>query len=203
MHLDKPKSLAIAQIKADRIAGLEEPHIAPLTCYVELIRQETGLVKEIPFFDPLDGGISAKCFFLLEAPGPKAVASGFISRNNPDETAKNFFILNQLAGLPREKTVSWNIVPWYLGTGKKIRPANQSDIERCLKYLARLIQLFPQLVTMVLVGRKAERAEPLLRAHFSYLKLVHMLHPSPLVINTNPKNQEQILATLKSIAKEL
>ena len=203
MQLDEPKSLAIAQIKADRIAGLEEPLIAPLTRYVELIRQETGLVNEIPFFDPLDGGISAKCFFLLEAPGPKAVASGFISRNNPDETAKNFFILNQLAGLPREKTVSWNIVPWYLGTGKKIRPANQSDIERGLKYLARLIQLFPQLVTMVLVGRKAERAEPLLRAHFSYLKLVHMLHPSPLVINTNPKNREQILATLKSIAKEL
>lgn len=203
MQLDAPKSLALAQVKADRIANLTETHIAPLTRFVELFRQETGLVKEIPFFDPLDGGVSAKIFFLLEAPGPKAVASGFISRNNPDETAKNFFILNQLANLPREKTVSWNLVPWYIGTGKKIRPANQSDIESGLKYLARLLQLFPHLVTMVLVGRKAERAEPFLRKNFSYLKLVHMLHPSPLVINTNPRNREQILATLKSIAKEL
>jgi len=203
MQLDAPKSLALAQVKADRIANLAETHIAPLTRFVELVRQETGLVKEIPFFDPLDGGVSAKIFFLLEAPGPKAVASGFISRNNPDETAKNFFILNQLANLPREKTVSWNLVPWYIGTGKKIRSANQSDIESGLKYLARLLQLFPHLVTMVLVGRKAERAEPFLRKNFSYLKLVHMLHPSPLVINTNPRNREQILATLKSIAKEL
>ena len=93
--------------------------MAPFIHFVQLIRQETGLAREIPYFDPLDGGIAAKCFFLLEAPGPKAVVSGFISRNNPDETAKNFFNLNQDADLPRKSTVSWNVVPWYIGSGKK------------------------------------------------------------------------------------
>jgi uracil-DNA glycosylase len=201
--VDEPKSLALPQVKAERVARLEENHIAPLTRFVERIRQETGLAKEIPFFDPLDGGILAKCFFLLEAPGPKAVVSGFISRNNPDETAKNFFVLNQLANLPRGKTVSWNIIPWYIGTGKNIRSANQKDIESGLKYLTQLLPFFPHLATLVMVGRKAERAEPILREQFGNIKLVHMLHPSPRVINTNPLNRERILATLKSIAKEL
>ena len=40
----------------------------------------------IPHFDPLDGGSNAQVLFLMEAPGPKASASGFVSRNNPDET---------------------------------------------------------------------------------------------------------------------
>jgi hypothetical protein len=55
--------------------------------------------------------LDAECLFLLEAPGGNAVE--FISRNNNDETAKNFFKLNTDANLPRMRTVSWNIVPWY------------------------------------------------------------------------------------------
>jgi hypothetical protein len=55
----------------------------------------------IPYFDPLDGGVGASVLFLLEAPGPRAVASGFISRDNPDETAKNFHEFNAAAGLAR------------------------------------------------------------------------------------------------------
>ena len=76
-----------------------------------------GEDHKIPQFDPLDGGIDAECLFLLEAPGPKAVNSGFVSRNNPDETAKNFFELNVGAGLERSKTITWNVVPWYVGSG--------------------------------------------------------------------------------------
>jgi hypothetical protein len=65
---------------------------------------------------------------LLEAPGGRAVGSGFVSRNNPDETAKNFFLLNQEAGLPRSRTVTWNVVPWYVGSGEKIRAVTDADI---------------------------------------------------------------------------
>jgi hypothetical protein len=39
--------------------------------------------------------------FVLEAPGPQAVRSGFMSRNNPDETAKNWFDPSRDTGINR------------------------------------------------------------------------------------------------------
>jgi hypothetical protein len=69
-------------------------------------RARTQFGSGIPYFDPWDGGTAAEALYLLEAPGAKAVLSGFISRNNPDETVKNFFQLNQQAGIPRKRTVN-------------------------------------------------------------------------------------------------
>ncbi|MGH7717468.1 MAG: hypothetical protein ACREON_01305 [Gemmatimonadaceae bacterium] len=66
---------------------------------------EAGPEARVPDFDPWDGGTDAEVLYLLEAPGGKAVESGFISRNNPDETARNFFELNRAAGIPRQRTV--------------------------------------------------------------------------------------------------
>ena len=70
-----------------------------------------------------------KFYTLLEAPGPKAVLSGFVSRNNPDGSAKNFFEFNAQAKIPRKLTVTWNVVPWYIGDGKRIRSANRADLQ--------------------------------------------------------------------------
>lgn len=89
-----------------------------------------GPQASIPDFDPWDGGVHAQVLFLLEAPGSKAVDSGFVSRNNPDETAKNFFELNRDAGIPRELTVIWNVVPWYIGDGARIRAAKSQETRR-------------------------------------------------------------------------
>ena len=55
-------------------------------------------------FDPRDGGIRAQALFLFEKPGPKANASGFISRDNDDPTAENIFRFMNQAGIPRKKT---------------------------------------------------------------------------------------------------
>jgi hypothetical protein len=46
---------------------------------VNRIREEHGLINEVPDFDPSNGNENAKFLFLLEAPGAKAVKSGFIS----------------------------------------------------------------------------------------------------------------------------
>ncbi len=121
MNYDYAKSLAEPHIRQERKEHLHEPRIAPLTEYVDRLRVECGTGKTIPYFDPYDGGIDARCLFLFEAAGPKAKASGFISRNNNDDTAKNFFKLNNEADLDRKLTASWNIVPWYLGDGNRIR----------------------------------------------------------------------------------
>ena len=78
---DKPKLLGDLQACTDRRAQLSESHIAPLTAFVEALRDEVGPRATIPDFDPWDGGIDAEILYLLEAPGPQALASGFISRN--------------------------------------------------------------------------------------------------------------------------
>src|SRR5712672_3162541 len=98
---DAPKLLANPLANTERLARLHDAHIAPLTAFVENLRAELGTAYQIPYFDPWDGGTSARILYLLEAPGSKAVRSGFISRNNPDETAKNFHKLNAEAGVRR------------------------------------------------------------------------------------------------------
>src|SRR5438105_9981570 len=108
---DKPKLLGALTARSARQAELREPHIAPLTAFVDRLRAEMGSDYQIPYFDPWDGGTSAEVLYLLEAPGAKAVLSGFVSRNNPDQTAKNFFELNEQLGIPRKRTITWNIVP--------------------------------------------------------------------------------------------
>lgn len=49
---DQPKSLANADTRAERLAGLHAPHMLPLTRFVEGLRQRKGSGYEIPYFDP-------------------------------------------------------------------------------------------------------------------------------------------------------
>jgi hypothetical protein len=98
---------------------LETPHITPLTAFVRQLRDKPEGPYAEPYFDPCDGGTAAECLFPLEAPGPRAIKSGSVSRNNPDETAKNFFVLHQEAGIDRTRTIVWNIVPWHVGNAQQ------------------------------------------------------------------------------------
>lgn len=197
---DIPKLLSDPAARTARHAQLMEPHVAPLTAYVAELRDQAGPDASIPDFDPWDGGVTAELLYLLEAPGAKAVLSGFISRNNPDETAKNFFELNRAAGIPRERTVAWNIVPWYIGTGARIRAADRSDIEAGLPALTRLLAILPKLKAVVLIGRKAERAASLLSQLRPEVRLFRSPHPSPLFINNARGNRDRILSVLREAA---
>jgi len=195
---DRPKSLKNEAERVARRQLLKQEHILPLTCLVDEIKQDQPH-KKTPYFDPLDGGIEAQCLFVLEAPGPKAVESGFVSRNNNDETAKNFFKINEGAGIPRTKTITWNIVPWYLGKDGKIQAAKSSDIEAGLPYLFRLRELLPKLRVIVLVGRKAQKVEQELRTRFTDIEVFKCYHPSPLFVNNNKRNRQKILDELKLV----
>lgn len=196
---DQPKLLRNRTAVEDRLAQIQEPHVKQLTAYVEALRSEVGC-PFIPYFDPWDGGINSECLFLLEAPGRNAVASGFISRNNNDETAKNFFHLNREAGLPRERSILWNIIPWYIGTETKIRPAVKKDIADGVPHLLSLLTLLPKLRAVVLLGHNAEQAE----YHFSSMKpevrIFRSPHPSPLYVNNAPGNRDRILKILIDVA---
>jgi hypothetical protein len=72
--------------------------------------------------------------------------------------AKSSFELNHEAGIPRLRTVTWNIVPWYIGSGTRFRAANRNDIKAGTEARTCLLELLPCLRAVVFVGRKASRA---------------------------------------------
>ena len=117
---DAPRSLGNPAVRQRRLGLLDRPHMRPLNDYVARLRREWEF-GEIPDFDPLDGGIEAQVLFLFQKAGEQTVGStgsGFISRNNNDDTAEATFNFMHEAGIPRELTVTWNVVPWWNGTNK-------------------------------------------------------------------------------------
>ena len=128
---DSAYALKEMQEQERRLKWLQFPHMEPLAKYVSIIKEERGSNYHISNFDPCDGGINAKALFLLEAPGPKAVETGFISRNNPDQTAKNLLELMEAAAIPRTSTLFWNVIPWYIGEEdvSRTRPAKTTDMQ--------------------------------------------------------------------------
>ena len=123
---------------AENLKGLVAVKTSQLNQFVDKIRNDQGLSNEVPYFDPKNGNENARFLFVLEAPGPKAVETRFISFDNPDQTAKNFKEQLEEAGINRSEIAIWNIVPWYLGNSEKtkIRAAKSRDIAQCLDYLS-------------------------------------------------------------------
>ncbi len=189
---DRPRSLRDPHVRHHRLSLLAAPHMAPLVRYADTLRaMDRGTV---PHFDPLDGGIKARILFLLEKPGPmtdevgrgKRSGSGFISRNNDDQTAEATFHFMNEAGLPRSDTVLWNVIPWWNGT-RAITPTELQDGVSCVH---DLIALLPHLTAVVLVGKKAARAERFL--HDTKLNVFASDHPSPLVRARYPERWQAI-----------
>ncbi len=193
---DEPYALQNKNERECRLKRLGDPHIAPLTEFVLSIRQAHRIRERIPYFDPCDGGAQAKALFLLESPGPKAVASGFISRNNPDPTAKNMCELLGKTGIHRSDTVLWNVVPWYVGTGAKLSGLRPVDLEKGSRYLIELLQLLPHLQCVVLVGKRAQWAKGLIPSH----RVFETFHPSNRVHNRWPEKWRAIEATFQEVA---
>lgn len=198
INQNEPNALRFEEEKRRRVALLSQPHIAPLVAYLEKIKAENG-DKELPCFDPCDGGVEAKALFLLEAPGPKAVGSQFISRNNPDPSARNLCGLLQEAKIGREDSLLWNIVPWYVGDGTRIRAVNREDIRQSLPYLQELLLLLPRLEVIVLVGQKAQSAKKEI-LQLSALPIVSTHHPSARVFNSWPHKKEEMREHLQQVA---
>ena len=180
---DCARSLRSTDVVALRRQMIHEPHIAPLTDFVKKLR-EAHPDWEFPDFDPLDGGCNADILFLFEKPGPMTSAggrsSGFISRNNDDQTAEATFDFMNRAGLPRKRTVIWNVIPGWNGT----RKVTMTELRAGVDDLNSLLALLPKLRTIVLVGQKARRASSLVKTR--RLQILASAHPSPLVRASHP-----------------
>ena len=199
---DAPYTLNTAKEQQRRHELLSSPHMKPLTDYLASLRTALGDRYHIPDFDPCAGGIQARILFLLEAPGPRAKESGFVSSNNPDPTARNLWHLIHDAGIDRADTLIWNIVPWYVGTGKHILPVNSTDIRQALPYLQELLSLLPRLEMIVLVGKKAQRAKPQILLLTS-IEIRHTDHMSATVFNVWPDKKKQTEAAFLAVGEFL
>ena len=114
--------------------------IAPLQPFLDDLRARLAPAL-VPGFDPRDGGAGARVLLLLEKPGPGALATGLVSRDNPAPTARAIRLFLEEAGLPREETVLWNLVPAWNGTMR----VTGGEVREGLGHLARLLPLLPRL----------------------------------------------------------
>lgn len=199
---DRPRSLKCEEVRRKREKLLsKERRVQELTKFVNEMRETTGHGKNVPYFDPLDGGVEAQCLFLFEAAGGKAVESGFVSRNNDDASAEKFFQLNDEEGFDRRYTISWNIVPWALRETGKNRPPTSEEIEQGKEWLEKLIEKLDYLKVVVLCGNKAQRATEFFYTEHEDLCILHAPHPSPQSMNQHGKKAHLHVAIRKASQK--
>lgn len=188
----EPKSLKHESNIRYRQSLLTLSHMQPLTAYVENLRKRLGDNVFIPDFDPLDGGINAEFIFLFEKPGPQTDSrnggSGFISRDNNDETAKSVFDFMGQIGLERARTLLWNTIPAWDDS----RAFKGFHVRDGIKFLDGLLPLLPNLKTIILVGKQAQKARKGLKARGYDVAVSD--HPSPLVKARHRQRWEQIPA---------
>lgn len=179
-----------------KVSLLHEEHVAPLTEFVERLRQSKPNAA-VPYFDTTEAGIEARILLLLEAPGRRSAleaGSGFVSPDNDDQSAQNMWRLLRETGIDRGRDIAtWNVVPWYLGDGRRIRATRASDLEEARAATRELLSLLPNVRVVVLLGRPAAAAW---RALGFDLDAIEAPHPSPLNLNTRPERREEIRLAL-------
>ena len=144
----------------EREGDLFAPHVAPL---MELVRDWRAREHlDVPNVDPNDGGKDARLLVLLESPGPRAVGTGFVSRDNPDPSARNIGRLLDGAGFGRSEVLFWNVVPFCVSTIDRNRNASRSQIVAAVPRTNAFIMRLPHLRVIVLGGRRAQIVRPLL-----------------------------------------
>lgn len=188
----EPKSLGDESNIRARKCLLTAPHVLPLTGYTASLRERHGNRVFVPEFDPLDGGINAEFIFLFEKPGPKTDSrnggSGFISRDNNDNTAKAIFCFMQSIGLDRKRTLLWNTIPAWDDS----RAFKGLHVRDGIKLLDELLPLIPNLKTIILVGKQAQKARKGLKERG--FDVAGSDHPSPIVKARYRERWEQIPA---------
>lgn len=200
---DLPRANRYPGFVASKVARLYEPHVAPLSRFVERLRASHPTYS-IPWFDPDDAGVGASILTLLEAPGPAATGaegprasvggSGFISANNIDSSAATMWQLFREAEIVRRRDhIAWNVVPWYVGDESRIRGVVRHDTEEARSALYELLELLPSLRIVVLIGAKALDAWA--RAQIPF-PVVAAPHPSPRNLASRPSDRGIILNAL-------
>jgi len=192
---DSSYSLQSSDEVKNRKKLLSLPHISPLVKYRFEAKINSGIKFPFPQFDPLDGGIRSHILLLLATPGRQANGTGFVSRNNPDPTAKRIFDICQEEGIPRQTTILWNIVPWYLGNERKTNNPTAQDIRTGKSLLPDLLKVLPKIKCVVLMGSIAQKASDVLKD--IECKVFYCPHSGNKTRISNPNFETEIRNTFK------
>lgn len=162
----------------EQLAGLREPHIAPINALVDdILDPAAGLWA--PYVAPMYGGINARLLSVLRDPGPKTNVdhggSGFLCMENDDATAERISGLFTDALIGAGDVVPWNAYPWYIN-----KAPTAAQLEDGVQPLLDLIELMPQLRVVMLHGgsahdgwRRLNRRVPSTAASLTVLETYH------------------------------
>jgi hypothetical protein len=123
--------------------------------------------------------VNAQVLILLETPGPKAVASRFVSRDNPGPSARNLGRVLDDARLARADVVLGNVVPQCVSTTEQNRNASAAEVRDALQDLQAFIDQLPKLAVVVFCGLNARRASNQVRLP-SHVKVLKTFHPGAI-----------------------
>lgn len=178
-----------------------EPHVAALEP-VRAALVARGL--RVPCFDPDGGGAAARLLLLMETPGPASDGPRFVSQDNRTPTGANLRRFLVDAGIDRRELLIWNVVPWIVhAPGARNRAVTAAERRNGLALLPDLLARLPELRIVVLAGRHAAVAGPVIRACCPSLTVLAMPHPSPVICCTDPAYPAQIVAALSEAARLL
>lgn len=184
-----------------RLAACGEVHMSRLNIYWWTLRDRGW---DVPHFDPLDGGSDAKLLVLLERPARLGTAPRFVSRDNPSPTQRNLRCFLSEAGIERKTTVLWNLVPWLPPiSSKRNHSPRRAEIEGGLVEIPRFLNCLPHLRGVLLAGRTAACAAPVVTECRPELTVFRMPHPSPILLATDPRYATTIADTLARVAQYL
>ncbi|MFY0405899.1 uracil-DNA glycosylase [Solicola sp. PLA-1-18] len=172
--------------------------MAPLNALVERWRAGPP-ARTVPWFDPDGGGVDATVLLLMESPGPRTVEAGagaITTEDNDDPTARRLHRLRVESGLPRERCVRWNVVPWALG-----RTPTVADLEEARPALADVVALLTRLRVVVPFGTAALNGwmrHLTLTTGAGVVPTLGVPHPSPANGHRRSESEARTVAALRT-----
>lgn len=174
--------MADAVFRADQHARLHEPHIAPVTQFVDERRSSQ---RWMPYIAPMHGGIDARVLTVLRDPGPKTQdegGSGMLCVENDDPTAETQLALMTKSGVKPSDILPWNAYPWYINAAP-----SSTQLAEGSEVLRLLVGLLPRVRVVLLQGGEAQRVWRLVlreEPKLARLETVATYHPSRSALRT-------------------
>lgn len=120
--------------------------------YLKEVRKlRGGMPGDIPRFSDKDGKTAAQALFLFQDPGRSGAAeSGVVDRDNDDPSAEAFREASR-GLLERERTVSWNAIPW----ARQGTFSSEIGLVRQWRLITSLLNALPEVRVVALCGNVA------------------------------------------------
>ncbi len=91
-------------------------------------------------------------------------------------------------------------MPYYVGEEGKIRAVNSQDLQLSEPFLKVLLGLLPNLMVIVLMGKKAQKMVQAIKK-WTDVPILTTHHPSARVFNVWPEKRAEVAEVLKVVAK--